>query len=314
MAGVQMDLGTIYDQPQHTYLHRWLLLSNPTDERNTSGYLKICVAVLGPGDEAPSFDSSISSTDEDLETNVLYPSGIALAPASFAISIYRAEDLPRRYLPVFGPAFVNFYGTTRKFSALQSAYDEKQNEGIVEGCSYRGRALVSLTTQIGEYPKVSISAIDSDEILKVDKFLRRRRFVIHVSFMNASMISEYENPVEFEVSMGNFGNKFEDSVMPSPSTTQPTNPVFDGSGYYFLPWNESKPEVAVTCQWEDIGFRIKSLNKLLNMSRRLKNGIRQLEDALKAGKTTQDLAVQFLAVIDRLLADCEQVQKFYFIR
>ncbi|CAG0913749.1 unnamed protein product [Notodromas monacha] len=209
------------------------------------------------------------------------------------------------YLPVFGPAFVNFYGTTRKFSALQSAYDEKQNEGIVEGCSYRGRALVSLTTQIGEYPKVSISAIDSDEILKVDKFLRRRRFVIHVSFMNASMISEYENPVEFEVSMGNFGNKFEDSVMPSPSTTQPTNPVFDGSGYYFLPWNESKPEVAVTCQWEDIGFRIKSLNKLLNMSRRLKNGIRQLEDALKAGKTTQDLAVQFLAVIDRLLADCE---------
>jgi dysferlin len=60
--------------------------------------------------------------------------------------------------------------------------------------------------------------------------LRRRRFVVHVAFLDAGMISEYENPVEFEVSMGNFGNKFEDTLMPSPSTTQPTNPVFDGAG------------------------------------------------------------------------------------
>lgn len=39
---------------------------------------------------------------------------------------------------------------------------------------------------------------------------------------------QIDKPVEFEVSMGNFGNKFEDSVMPSPSTTQPTNAVYDG--------------------------------------------------------------------------------------
>jgi dysferlin len=96
-----MDLGSVYDQPQHTYLQRWLLLSSAADERSTAGYLKVSVAVLGPGDEAPSFHSSgygksaAETWGDDMETSVLYPSGIALTPAGFTLSVYRAEDLPR---------------------------------------------------------------------------------------------------------------------------------------------------------------------------------------------------------------------------
>ena len=69
---------------------------------------------------------------------------------------------------MFGPTFVNFYGTERKYTTFQNSFDAKQNSGEVEGCSYRGRALVALTTDIGEYPKVSISPVDSDEILRLD--------------------------------------------------------------------------------------------------------------------------------------------------
>jgi hypothetical protein len=77
------------------------------------------------------------------------------------------------------------------------------------------------------------------------------------------------------------------------------------SSYYFLPWDECKPQVSVRCQWEDIGFRVKALNKLLGIGKRLRKGIKKLENALRAGKTMEGLAVQFLAVIDALLMDCE---------
>ena len=62
------------------------------------------------------------------------------------------------------------------------------------------------------------------------------------------MISEIDAPVEFEVSIGNYGNKLDEQLPPSVSTTQPTNAVFDGCHYYFLPWGDSKPCVTVDCQ------------------------------------------------------------------
>ena len=44
----------IYDEPQHTLLNKWLLLSDPDDNMaGAKGYLKICATVLGPGDDAP---------------------------------------------------------------------------------------------------------------------------------------------------------------------------------------------------------------------------------------------------------------------
>lgn len=44
----------IYDEASHTFLNKWLLLSDPEDSQaGAKGYLKICATVLGPGDEAP---------------------------------------------------------------------------------------------------------------------------------------------------------------------------------------------------------------------------------------------------------------------
>ena len=62
--------------------------------------------------------------------------------------------------------------------------------------------------------------------------MRRRKFKLHSAFLDASMIGIYDSPVEFEVSIGNYGNRLDEYLPPCVCSTQPTNPVFDGSLIY----------------------------------------------------------------------------------
>jgi hypothetical protein len=131
------------------------------------------------------------------------------------------------YLPTFGPCFINFYGSPREFNELTNDL-EILNKGVGEGVAYRGRVLAELHTTLGETPDVSQCDIPSEDLLKIQKYLRRRKFRLHTVFMNANMIMSVDAPVEFEVSIGNYGNMLDPNVQPSCSTTQPTNAVFDG--------------------------------------------------------------------------------------
>ncbi|NWX10519.1 DYSF protein, partial [Caloenas nicobarica] len=50
----RMDVETIYSEPKHAFLRKWLLLSDSEDfSAGAKGYLKVSLFVLGPGDEAP---------------------------------------------------------------------------------------------------------------------------------------------------------------------------------------------------------------------------------------------------------------------
>ena len=62
--------------------------------------------------------------------------------------------------------------------------------------------------------------------------------------------------------IGNYGNKLDTSTPAQSSTTPPTNPVFDGTKYYFLPWMDQpqKPCCVVDSWWEDCTYRIESAN------------------------------------------------------
>ena len=64
---------------------------------------------------------------------------------------------------------------------------------------------------------------------------------------------------------GTYGNKLDDTVLPTASCTQPTNAVFDGCRYNFLPWENKKPCIAVESFWEDISFRLDTINMLMSM-------------------------------------------------
>lgn len=84
------------------------------------------------------FKSMSQQECNDLETKMCPPSCIPL--------LYQQICSPAGYLPTFGPAWVNMYGSTRNYTLM----DEHQelNEGLGEGVSFRARLLMSLAVEI----------------------------------------------------------------------------------------------------------------------------------------------------------------------
>ncbi|XP_060557298.1 dysferlin-like isoform X3 [Ruditapes philippinarum] len=405
IGSFKMDIGMVWEQGNHAFVNKWLLLGDPEDSMaGAKGYLKFCAIVLGPGDTPPSMSANTTSDEsEDIESNLLRPAGVQLRPATFALNVYKCEDIPRMdtaflqgvkkffrigeeikelvdpyflmsfagkevqtkimycndhpeynqklkiglqfpsmcekirlsmkdwdriteddciatawlrvslisalgdngFLPTFGPCFVNFYGSPREFSELPDEYEDLNN-GKGEGVAFRGRAMVELKTIGGELPDVPVEDIGSEDVLKVQKFMRKRRFKLHAAFLNATMVSAIDAPVEFEVSIGNYGNKLDDYIAPCASTTQPTNAVFDGSHYYFLPWGGTKPCVVVDAQWEDIAWRLEALNLFEGIIAALESNIEQVKVGVKAKLPTPELAQLLISALDQLVEDCKK--------
>ncbi|XP_063963834.1 myoferlin-like isoform X10 [Lytechinus pictus] len=207
------------------------------------------------------------------------------------------------FLPTFGPTFVNFYGSTREFSDLPDQFEDL-NMGKGEGVAYRGRVLVKIETKLGDHPEKNLVEIENAEVQRVGKFLSRRKYRLYCAVLDATMVSESDDPVEFEVSIGNYGNKLDDTVAPQPSTTQPTNAVYDGCRYYFLPWSENKPLLIVNSDWEDISFRLDTLNMILRKTERLEANMEEVRLSIKSGAPQAEIAAQLIGMIDTLIADC----------
>ena len=48
-----MDVGTVYEEDDHVYHNKWLLLTSPDDAAaGAMGYLMVSMSVIGSGDEA----------------------------------------------------------------------------------------------------------------------------------------------------------------------------------------------------------------------------------------------------------------------
>ncbi|XP_037592064.1 dysferlin isoform X26 [Cebus imitator] len=421
----RMDVGTIYREPRHAYLRKWLLLSDPDDfSAGARGYLKTSLCVLGPGDEAPLERKDPSEDKEDIESNLLRPTGVALRGAHFCLKVFRAEDLPQMddavmdnvkqifgfdsnkknlvdpflevsfagkmlcskilektanpqwnqnitlpamfpsmcekmrirvidwdrlthndivattylsmskisapggeieeepagaikpsqasdlddhlgFLPTFGPCYVNLYGSPREFTGFPDPYAEL-NMGKGEGVAYRGRVLLSLETKLVEHSEQKVEDLPVDDILRVEKYLRRRKYSLFAAFYSATMLQDVDDAVQFEVSIGNYGNKFDTTCLPLASTTQYSRAVFDGCHYYYLPWGNVKPVVVLSSYWEDISHRIETQNQLLGIADRLEAGLEQVHLALKAQRSTEDVDSLVAQLMDELIADCSQ--------
>lgn len=59
----------------------------------------------------------------------------------------------------------------------------------------------------------------------------------------------------------------------TPGTQTPPLPSVSGNIYYYVPWYDTKPVVAVTSNWEDVSFRISCLNILYLTRDRLVSGV-----------------------------------------
>ncbi|XP_063877560.1 myoferlin-like isoform X2 [Scylla paramamosain] len=401
IGAFKCEVGMAYDQQDHAILNRWLVLADPDEATPTvQGYLKVSVAVLGPGDMCPDMTANQSDQD-DVEANLLWSAGVHLQPATFVLSVYCAQNLPQMdagtmqtlkqvlgvgtpskelvdpylvasyagkevqtkilytnenpefrqnlymgflfpsmcnvikivvkdwdrvgeddiigtatipvsaisapgedgYLPTFGPAWVNIYGTRREWELLEGDASKKMNKGQNEGCAYRGRVLLALHTQVGSYPAAPTTAIDNSDYNKVRRFRGTRKFVVQCHLSGAWLLESAENPVELEVSLGNFGNKLENKMIPSPSSTHPANPVFDGCKYYFLPWSGVEPFVTVHCDFEDVTHRLHSVNHIISIISVVKKDLDNLRSQLR-GNGQKKMEDAVTGAISRLVEAC----------
>ncbi|XP_026206806.1 myoferlin-like isoform X3 [Anabas testudineus] len=208
------------------------------------------------------------------------------------------------FLPVFGPCYINLYGSPREFTGLPDPYEDL-NFGKGEGVAYRGRILVQLTTKLDGKVDKAVDNISSDDILVAQKYQRRRKYCLCAVFHSASMIQEPGEPIQFEVSIGNYGNKLDTTCKPLASTTQYSCAVFDGNNYYYLPWADTKPVVVVTSFWEDISHRMDTVNIILHITRRLQSNLEAFKTAILAKVSENQLLEVWLKLLNQLIEDIE---------
>ncbi|KAF8570721.1 hypothetical protein P879_06268 [Paragonimus westermani] len=209
------------------------------------------------------------------------------------------------FLPTFGPCFINLYGSPREYGSLPNKY-EALNLGKAEGAAYRGRVLVELRTELLNEPVPDeVKPIDADKVAQ--KLLRRRKYRLHAAFISATQIpGEKNKPIEFEVSIGNYGNKLDDSVPPCASTTPPSNPVYDGRAYSYLPWGDEKPCAVIDSQWEDISYRLNAINMFKKIGEKLCVNMAKIKMAVAAKAEQEHQAQVAIAAIDEFILDCSQ--------
>lgn len=209
------------------------------------------------------------------------------------------------YLPRFGPCFINFYGSTREYSDLPDEFDDL-NIGVGQGVAYRGRALVELETKLDTQPAKMVEEVLNDDIIRVQTYLRRRKYKLFACFLEATLVACNDGPVTFEISIGNYGNQLDLSVPPSSSSTSPTNAIFDGSYYYFLPWNDIKPCCNVDSHWEDIAFRLEPRNILTRICEQLESDLEKVQLAVSEKATLTTVAVLTIKMLDTLIESCRK--------
>ncbi|XP_072229894.1 myoferlin-like isoform X2 [Leuresthes tenuis] len=208
------------------------------------------------------------------------------------------------FLPVFGPCYINLYGSPREFTGLPDPYEDL-NFGKGDGVAYRGRILVELSTKLEGKADKTVDTIHSDDILVVQKYQKRRKYCLCAVFHSAAMIQEPGEPIQFEVSIGNYGNKLDTTCKPLASTTQYSCAVFDGNHYYYLPWANTKPVVMVTSFWEDISHRLDSVNIILYITHRLQSNLEAFKTAMLAKVSDNKLVEVWLKLLDQLIEDLE---------
>ncbi|NXO02474.1 FR1L4 protein, partial [Rhinopomastus cyanomelas] len=135
-----------------------------------------------------------------------------VAIATHYVDLQQISDPGRNgFHPVFGPAWVNLYGSPQN-SALRDIYRDL-NEGTGEGIFYRGRILMAITVEIfsspGETEQPAQVAVEVEELhpLPENVLGRKEEFLLFAAFFEATMMdsSLSSKSVSFEVSIGNYG-------------------------------------------------------------------------------------------------------------
>ncbi|NXY33892.1 FR1L4 protein, partial [Pomatorhinus ruficollis] len=270
-----------------------------------------------------------------------------VAIATHYIDLQEISDPDRNgFNPTFGPAWVNLYGSPQN-SALWDVHKDL-NEGMGEGIFYRGRILMAITVEIFSSPSQPREVtVEVEELhpLPENVLGRKDEFLLFAAFLEATMMdsSLSSKPVNFEVSIGNYGKSEEvvtkgwqkvekgevkeerqplldagsggelDAEILTPALaalnksvtkSQRPEPMEYDKSYSCLPMTHEKPCVYVWSYWEDHAWRLCISNRIVKLAERLEQGLDDVEKLLRRPKAKAEERLR--EVLEEFVAGCRQ--------
>uniref|UniRef100_A0A3P8YY06 Otoferlin n=1 Tax=Esox lucius TaxID=8010 RepID=A0A3P8YY06_ESOLU len=256
-----------------------------------------------------------------------------------------ANDGDKGFLPTLGPAWVNMYGSTRSYTIMDEHQD--LNEGLGEGVSFRARLLISLGVEILDTSSPEIMSSTEVQVEGVPKISESatgkvEEFFLFGAFLEATMIDRKigDKPINFEVTIGNYGSEIDNVGKPSPSggkksggdgdeeeselihgssdeeagdddndlvsvsATPPMKPVITDRNYFHLPYFERKPCIYIKSRWQDQRRRLYNANIMDNIADKLEEGLNDVQEIIKTEKTYPERRLR--GVLEDLSNGCSQ--------
>ncbi|XP_014743651.1 PREDICTED: otoferlin [Sturnus vulgaris] len=245
------------------------------------------------------------------------------------------------FLPTFGPAWVNMYGSTRNYTLM----DEHQelNEGLGEGVSFRARLLLGLAVEILDTTNPEINSSTEVQVEQATAVAdncsgKMEEFFLFGAFLEATMIDRKigDKPINFEVTIGNYGNQVDGSSKPllrrkkeggdgdeeesellqnssedeggedgelvSVSSSQPMKPLVTDRNYFHLPYLEKKPCIYIRSWWQDQRRRLYNANIMDKIADKLEEGLNDVQEMIKTEKPHPERRLR--GVLEELSSGC----------
>ncbi|ELV11536.1 Fer-1-like protein 5 [Tupaia chinensis] len=242
-------------------------------------------------------DCSAKNCQDEIGTASLYLNQIS----STGEELEGKQRMFSGFLPCFGPSFLTLHGGKKAPFRIQDGTCIP--DSVRDGLAYRGRVFLELITQVKSHQDSRMKDL-SQEVTRIEKHQNRQKYGLCVVFLSCTMMPNFKDLIQFEVSIGHYGNKTDLGYKPLVSTTQYSPVIHDGDIYHYVPWYNTKPVVAVTSNWEDVSFRMNCLNLLHFTRDRLKANL----DTLKSMRNPRDPALlhQWQKLLRELVEDCKR--------
>uniref|UniRef100_A0A914V9Q3 C2 domain-containing protein n=1 Tax=Plectus sambesii TaxID=2011161 RepID=A0A914V9Q3_9BILA len=142
-----------------------------------------------------------------------------LIATTFLDLSYLSDHSISGFMPTFGPAYINLYGTIRGVPGA-----DPLNFGLGEGVAYRGRILLSLRVELEEHiPRKGVKNVHVKSCLPLpDKICgRKEQFFLFCAILSADTINKTlaGKPISFELSIGNDGSVTDGGTKPITSAS-----------------------------------------------------------------------------------------------
>lgn len=218
------------------------------------------------------------------------------------------------FMPMYGPCWVNLYGSTRDYGLSDEHMD--LSNGLGEGIAYRGRVLIWLDCLEAEPDDTGLVSVEDCDPLPPKVLGRDEVYQLFSTFYEASMIPRKigDKPIQFEVTIGEYGFLMKDAVKEEKkqaknkkdqdidsiesidedeiyqqekvfvhSLTPPIKPVAPEKKYFHVPFGSDKPCTHIKFPFEDQRRRHYNsvlLNKIHNI---LEENLEELDERVRIG-------------------------------